>query len=160
LQKEPGKRYASALALAEDLHRFLTGQAIQARPVSSLERIAKWVKRKPTSAGLIGVSCFAVVGFVAWVILDTTKTRQHNQKLAKEIEIRTAAEQRALKLKKEADTQKQEALTQKKEAENRRKEAMNQSKIANQRKQEAIEATKIAKAANKENLRRSIQMTV
>ena len=35
MTKEPGSRYQTAGELAEDLQRFLTGQPIQARPVSS-----------------------------------------------------------------------------------------------------------------------------
>jgi hypothetical protein len=50
LGKQPDERYASAAALAADLRRFLTGEPIAARPVTRLERVAKWARRKPTLA--------------------------------------------------------------------------------------------------------------
>jgi WD40 repeat protein len=50
LQKEPGKRYASAADLAEDLRRFQAGDSIQARPVGRLERSWKWARRTPAVA--------------------------------------------------------------------------------------------------------------
>jgi tRNA A-37 threonylcarbamoyl transferase component Bud32 len=56
LQKEPGRRYATAADLAADLHRFRTGEPIMARPVGVAERTVKWVKRRPSAAALLGVS--------------------------------------------------------------------------------------------------------
>jgi len=38
LQKEPGKRYASAAALIDDLNRFIHGHSILARRASTSER--------------------------------------------------------------------------------------------------------------------------
>jgi eukaryotic-like serine/threonine-protein kinase len=55
LQKEPGKRYASAAGLAEDLRRYQAGEPIVARPVGRVERMRKWCRRNPTVASSLGV---------------------------------------------------------------------------------------------------------
>ncbi len=55
LQKEPGKRYASAGELAEDLARFLAGEPIRARATPFWERALKWAKRRPAVAALLVV---------------------------------------------------------------------------------------------------------
>lgn len=61
LQKDPAKRYGTALAFAEDLGRFLANEPIAARPTGPLERAIKWMKRRPAMATLLGVSAMAVV---------------------------------------------------------------------------------------------------
>jgi tRNA A-37 threonylcarbamoyl transferase component Bud32 len=62
LQKEPAKRYVAAAAMADDLRRFAEGRPIVARPVGRLERAAKWVRRRPTVAGLLALVGFLAVG--------------------------------------------------------------------------------------------------
>lgn len=52
LEKSPARRYASALALAEDLESFLADKPIAARPVGGVERLALWTKRHPVHAAL------------------------------------------------------------------------------------------------------------
>lgn len=52
LQKEPERRYDSALAVAEDLERFLEHRPIAARPASRLECLRLWVRRNPLLSGL------------------------------------------------------------------------------------------------------------
>jgi serine/threonine protein kinase/tetratricopeptide (TPR) repeat protein len=63
LQKEPRKRYHTALALAEDLQRFLAHEPIRARPTRMWERSIKWIRRRPTKAALI-ICC--IVGALAF----------------------------------------------------------------------------------------------
>lgn len=71
LRKDPPKRYATAVALADDLRRFLDGRPIVARPVSTMEHAWRWCQRKPAIAILsaallltvaIGLSFALVLG--------------------------------------------------------------------------------------------------
>lgn len=72
LHKEPARRYASALALAEDLQRFLAGEPIRARPVSLPERAWRWARRRPALAGLLA---FILVLLLASAVTITAAWR-------------------------------------------------------------------------------------
>ncbi|MCO5166160.1 MAG: protein kinase [Planctomycetes bacterium] len=61
LEKDPTRRYASALALAADLARWRGGQAIEARPAGALRRAARAVRRRPiVAAGVVGALAVGV----------------------------------------------------------------------------------------------------
>jgi serine/threonine-protein kinase len=60
LHKEPGHRYASAAALADDLRRFGAGRPIVARPVGWAERSWRWCRRNPTAAALVAAALVLV----------------------------------------------------------------------------------------------------
>ncbi|MFM2012606.1 MAG: Serine/threonine-protein kinase PrkC, partial [Planctomycetota bacterium] len=61
LQKESSKRYASAQAFADDLGRWIRGEPIQARAVSSSERAIRWVKRNKLVSGLVAGTLAAIL---------------------------------------------------------------------------------------------------
>jgi serine/threonine protein kinase/putative methionine-R-sulfoxide reductase with GAF domain len=71
LEKDPAGRYATARALADDLARFLAGEPVRARPVSSLGRGLRWLRRQPALAALLGVSAVAVLGLLVSVCLNS-----------------------------------------------------------------------------------------
>ena len=61
LQKEPALRYSSANELAGDLSRYLEGQPIQARPISTFSRFVRWCRRNPRLATLTGAFLLALL---------------------------------------------------------------------------------------------------
>jgi TolB-like protein/Tfp pilus assembly protein PilF len=68
LEKDPKRRYPSALALAEDLEHWLRHEPIRAHRTGIFTRGRKWVRRNPTSALLVAslVALAAVMGWNVW----------------------------------------------------------------------------------------------
>jgi serine/threonine protein kinase/Flp pilus assembly protein TadD len=67
LEKDPKRRYHSALALAEDLEHWLKHEPIQARRTGIFARGKKWVQRNPTSA-LLAASLVALAATAGWMV--------------------------------------------------------------------------------------------
>src|SRR6188474_2884310 len=66
LDKDPQRRYPSALALAEDLERWLKHEPIQARRTGVFARGKKWVQRNPARA-LSAASLVALAVTTGWI---------------------------------------------------------------------------------------------
>lgn len=68
LQKEPGRRYVTAEALADDLGLFLEDRPIRARPAGPVERAWRWCRRNPARAGLAAAVFLVALTSVGLVI--------------------------------------------------------------------------------------------
>jgi TolB-like protein/Flp pilus assembly protein TadD/predicted Ser/Thr protein kinase len=68
LEKHPQRRYSSALAVAEDLERWLWHEPIHARHTGIFARGKKWLQRNPTAAGIVVLSLalMAALGVIVW----------------------------------------------------------------------------------------------
>jgi serine/threonine-protein kinase len=61
LRKEPGRRYASADRLADDVQRYLDGQPVQARMGTRWYRAAKLLRRHRAASAVAALATFAVL---------------------------------------------------------------------------------------------------
>jgi serine/threonine protein kinase len=86
LEKEPRKRYGNARELAADLHHFIVGEPIRARPTAAWERALKWMRRRPALAAVYAVSAAAALGLLFTVLL-------YNRSLERQRDVAVSAEQ-------------------------------------------------------------------
>ncbi len=97
LEKERDRRYATARGLAEDLDRWLRGEAIQAHPPSVAYRLRKFVARRKAIVIPIAAAVLCAAGFGAWAL--SANTRREEEKAAKTAALTDKASQdRAMKL--------------------------------------------------------------
>ena len=84
IDKEPGARYPTADAMAEDLRRFLADEPIKARQVSTSERYWRWARRNPVIATLGGVLTAVLVAVTigSMVAASRYETIARSEKLA------------------------------------------------------------------------------
>ncbi len=74
MEKEPGRRYATAEAFAEDLERVLRGEATQARPMTWAERGSRWVRRNPLPAQALGAGFLAVLAAAGFAAVNSRRS--------------------------------------------------------------------------------------
>ncbi|MGP0066975.1 MAG: protein kinase domain-containing protein, partial [Isosphaeraceae bacterium] len=68
LHKEPARRFADALALADDLRRFLEGRPIRTRRSTLTERSWRWCRRNPWPTAAAALLTIVAIGstIAAW----------------------------------------------------------------------------------------------
>ena len=127
LHKDPGKRYGTAQDLADDLARYLNGEAIKARPVGPVERAVRWARRRPAAAALVAVLVGGgvAVGAAGWVTsarlgeaLADARDQRREADDQRAVAVAQAAE--ADRQRREADGQRAAALAQAAEADRQR----------------------------------------
>ncbi|HEX5270307.1 MAG TPA: protein kinase [Gemmataceae bacterium] len=92
LAKSAPRRYPSAEAMADDLARFLNGEAIRARPVAAWERAWKWARRRPALAALTAACVLALVGGATGGVFYGLYKDQQAAALGKRLEHRRAVD--------------------------------------------------------------------
>jgi predicted Ser/Thr protein kinase len=92
LEKDPGGRYESARALAEDLGRFLDGEPVQARPITWRHRLARKARknRALVSVSAAAAAALLVLGGVAvrerWLAGEVARQAQRFGREAEQME--------------------------------------------------------------------------
>ncbi len=110
MAKSPADRYPTALALADDLRRFLDDKPILAKRPSLLEKAARWSRRRRRLVGaVIGVLLLAVCGLAASTVLISWQ-KAETQKALDLLNVEQNNKDRALELLKQEETQKDTAL--------------------------------------------------
>jgi WD40 repeat protein/serine/threonine protein kinase len=99
LQKSRERRYSTARELADDLHRFLKGETVQARPVSRAVRFGRWCKRHPVQVilavlGVVLLGAAAVAGYAdleAGYLAQIRKEKERADKFQAELLLKDGA---------------------------------------------------------------------
>src|SRR5207253_1716 len=98
LEKEPGRRYPSAQALAEELSRFLRSEPIRARPIRRIEKVGRWCGRHRAVTALIAVAAALTVLLAVVSTFSAARLKRANLRAREELWTSYLAEARANRL--------------------------------------------------------------
>lgn len=76
LAREPGERYASAAAMADDLRRFLAGTPIRARRPTPLRQLGQFARRNRAFSAALAVAALAILGGLASSLRSAARERR------------------------------------------------------------------------------------
>ena len=95
MEIDPRDRYGSALQLADDLNRYLSGDAVSVLRDPALVRLGRWIRRRPglAAASATGILFASLAGIAGSAVLGqkNQELRSSNDKLVEAIEDSRAA---------------------------------------------------------------------
>ncbi len=140
LEKDPDRRFPTAAAVADELGRFLAGEAISSRPLGVAERATRWVRRnRALSATLAASAVIVVFLLLAGVVLAVSSHREVRSALGDARAGRAEAEHESGRARsaedaaREAERQARLALEAARTAEGQAREAESQARTAEER---------------------------
>lgn len=80
LKKSPTDRYSTVNAFAEDLQRWLKGEAVLAQPESRMYRLQKFISRYRLQVALAGAGIFAITAVAAVAVVQGIKAREETKR--------------------------------------------------------------------------------
>ncbi len=95
IAREPTHRYATADELAGDLQSFLEDRPIKARRVGPLERLWRWSRRNPATAGLGSTALVSMVLVAIVATVGYVRTRSANLRVQESLARETLQRQKA-----------------------------------------------------------------
>jgi tRNA A-37 threonylcarbamoyl transferase component Bud32/tetratricopeptide (TPR) repeat protein len=82
MAKTTGRRYGSAMEMAEDLRRFLNGEPIRARRVGRMEKLIRWARRNPVVSALSSAVALLLAAVAVGEFIFVVTERRLNHDLA------------------------------------------------------------------------------
>ena len=86
LDRDPGRRYASAIDMQEDLQRYLERRPVKARAATPLYRVGKFVRRNTLAVGLSGLMVIGVAIAGVGLAIQSHRTAQARDMAARRAE--------------------------------------------------------------------------
>jgi WD40 repeat protein/tRNA A-37 threonylcarbamoyl transferase component Bud32/tetratricopeptide (TPR) repeat protein len=85
MAKDPGRRYQSATALAEDLDRFNAGETILARREGAIGKVWRKTRRHPAMAAAVAIGLVGILtaGYVFWLARADREITDVNRRIAR-----------------------------------------------------------------------------
>lgn len=100
IDRDKKRRYPNAEDLRADLTRFLNGEPISARRISTTERVGKWIRRRPMIASLCAALMLLFLtsfGLISWKWREAEAARLVAESKEQEASMLAQAETAALK---------------------------------------------------------------